>query len=128
MRNFLKIVFIATYYYYYILLGLILSYGFAWVGHYLIDKNKPATLKYPFHKEQDNKISNTKIENKGICIEKMNNLKCGQNKINLINNFSKNIENSRDLLCANKIRLLLCNRFCSFDKKIITKQIQLISD
>ncbi len=25
----------------------ILGYGFAWIGHYFFEKNKPATFKYP---------------------------------------------------------------------------------
>jgi hypothetical protein len=27
----------------------ILGYGFAWVGHFFFEKNKPATFKYPFY-------------------------------------------------------------------------------
>lgn len=30
-----------------ILLSLLLGYGFAWVGHFFFEKNKPATFKYP---------------------------------------------------------------------------------
>lgn len=26
----------------------VIGYGFAWVGHYFFEKNKPATFQYPF--------------------------------------------------------------------------------
>ena len=32
-----------------LLLGLIIGYGFAWVGHFFFEKNKPATFKYPLY-------------------------------------------------------------------------------
>ncbi|MBS1796039.1 MAG: DUF962 domain-containing protein [Acidobacteria bacterium] len=34
--------------YVYIPLCLVVGYGFAWFSHFFIEKNKPATFKYPF--------------------------------------------------------------------------------
>jgi hypothetical protein len=33
----------------YLLLMPLLGYGFAWVGHFFFEKNKPATFKYPLY-------------------------------------------------------------------------------
>ncbi len=32
----------------FILYGAISAYGFAWIGHFFIEKNKPATFQYPW--------------------------------------------------------------------------------
>lgn len=31
-----------------LILTLFIGYGFAWVGHFFFEKNKPATFKYPW--------------------------------------------------------------------------------
>lgn len=30
-----------------LVMGILLGYGFAWVGHFFFERNKPATFKYP---------------------------------------------------------------------------------
>ena len=41
--------FFRTFDFVYIILSLLRGYGFAWVSHFFIEKNKPATFKYPFY-------------------------------------------------------------------------------
>lgn len=33
----------------YLLLLPVIGYGFAWVGHFVFEKNRPATFKYPLY-------------------------------------------------------------------------------
>jgi hypothetical protein len=35
--------------YWFLWLLPVIGYGFAWVGHFFFEKNKPATFKYPFY-------------------------------------------------------------------------------
>ncbi|KUG08185.1 DUF962 domain-containing protein [Solirubrum puertoriconensis] len=30
-----------------LLVGVVLAYGFAWVGHFFVEHNRPATFRYP---------------------------------------------------------------------------------
>ena len=32
----------------FLLSGMVGAYGFAWTGHFFVEKNRPATFKYPF--------------------------------------------------------------------------------
>ena len=41
--------FIVTLNIFYLLLIPLSGYGFAWVSHFFIEKNKPATFTYPFY-------------------------------------------------------------------------------
>jgi hypothetical protein len=40
---------IATSQYSYLWSVLLIGYGFAWVGHFFFEHNRPATFKYPFY-------------------------------------------------------------------------------
>ena len=41
--------FLFTYDYLWLLLCPLFGYGFAWVGHYFIEKNRPATFEHPLY-------------------------------------------------------------------------------
>lgn len=38
---------VITAYPWYIMYGAVLAYGWAWIGHFFIEKNRPATFQYP---------------------------------------------------------------------------------
>jgi len=40
---------LATLDFWWLLGALLVGYGFAWVGHYFFEKNRPATFKYPLY-------------------------------------------------------------------------------
>ena len=40
--------FLISFNFLFLLLALISGYAFAWIGHFFIEKNKPATFTYPF--------------------------------------------------------------------------------
>ena len=35
----------------YLLYGLLCGYGFAWIGHFVFEKNKPASFKQPYRRD-----------------------------------------------------------------------------
>ena len=39
---------IVTMQFLFLLFGVLSAYAFAWIGHFFIEKNKPATFKYPW--------------------------------------------------------------------------------
>lgn len=38
---------LVTQLWHWVLVGLVAGYAFAWIGHFVFEKNKPATFKYP---------------------------------------------------------------------------------
>ncbi len=44
---FFLVQFFLTFNFYFLIIALVSGYSFAWLGHFFIQKNKPATFKYP---------------------------------------------------------------------------------
>jgi hypothetical protein len=42
-------IFLYTFNFWYFLMIPISGYGFAWIGHFFFEKNKPATFQYPLY-------------------------------------------------------------------------------
>ena len=40
---------VSTLNFWWLLAGLLVGYAFAWVGHFVFEKNRPATFKYPLY-------------------------------------------------------------------------------
>ena len=47
--SWLVLIFILDLNAWYILISLLLGYGFGFIGHFVFEKNKPATFKYPLY-------------------------------------------------------------------------------
>ncbi|STY30000.1 Predicted membrane protein [Legionella wadsworthii] len=43
------LLFVMTFQWYWLILMFISGYGFAWIGHLVFEKNKPATWNYPIY-------------------------------------------------------------------------------